>query len=126
MTVGDLVAFLNARLDEDEQVAHWIADRDEWGGIHVEGPTEVASHINRHDPARVLAEVEAKRAILNEHPPNDVPYAWVKCSRCVETMSGRYQEDWEPQKYPCQTLRILASVYADHPDYDLSWKPDTD
>ena len=26
--------------------------------------------------------------------------------------------------YPCLTLRALAAVYSDHPDYDPAWRPE--
>jgi len=57
-----------------------------------------ANHIARHDPARVLAEVEAKRRIVAfaKHLPS--VYA-----RCV--------------------LEPMALPYADHPDYDEAWRP---
>jgi hypothetical protein len=29
----------------------------------------------------------------------------------------------DAQGWPCQTLRLLALPYADHPDYRPEWKP---
>jgi hypothetical protein len=58
--MDDLIAFLQARLDEDERSAHaWLPF----------GNPDAAArdHIARHDPGRVLAEVAAKRAILDLH-----------------------------------------------------------
>lgn len=67
---------------------------------------ETARHIARHDPARVLAEVEAKRQIVEHHgEPHECP---------------EYDVAWDS---PCPTLRHLAAVYADHPDYREEWKP---
>lgn len=59
-----------------------------------------ALHIARHDPARVLAECEAKRAIVEEatHPQ-------------TSSVEGY------------NILRILAVAHADHPDYDEEWRP---
>ena len=51
-------------------------------------------HIARWDPARVLAECEAKRQLI-ERVGNP---------------------DWAG-------FRILALPYADHPDYQQEWKP---
>src|ERR671914_158660 len=101
--MNDLVAFLRARLDEDEQAAraaaagnpgsvatHWSAEQVDycsssgmlgkaWAVVpeRVKGtaiaisPAEVrprfVTHIARHDPARVLAEVEAKRRMIELH-----------------------------------------------------------
>lgn len=71
-------------------------------------------HIARHDPARVLAECEAKRRIMERHnaqPFFDDPESFY-CATCNEGIGGFH---------PCPTLRALAAVYADHPDYDQAW-----
>lgn len=62
--------------------------------VYDEGrPTgEQARHIARHDPARILRECKAKRRLVGDE----------------------WSEDPE-------TLGILASVYADHPDYRQEW-----
>lgn len=64
-------------------------------------------HIARHDPARVLAECEAKRQIIEWHDPAHDP-----CDA----------HDAEFKSIPCDTLKALAQPYADHPDFDPSWK----
>lgn len=56
----------------------------------------LAEHIARHDPARVLADVAAKRAIVDD-------YAEV------------------PSTARLRPLRWLAEVWRDHPDYDAEW-----
>lgn len=124
-----LTEFLLARLDEDEAVARaavtqegeatWYVapvhtapritrvrtSRDNVPVALVEGiekihdDTHLSEHIARHDPARVLAEVEAKRRIV---------------ARLADESSRRYDYD---------TLRLLALPYADHPDYDEAWRP---
>jgi hypothetical protein len=73
-----------------------------------------AAHIARHDPARVLAECAAKRAIVDTHyasEPSDYG-DFTSPPRCV--LCGL--------KYPCWTLCSLAAVYADHPDFDPAWR----
>lgn len=70
-----------------------------------------AQHIGRHDPARVLAECEAKRQIVDLHHE----YLGV-CTHCVQVGAEHDRESW-----PCPTLRALAAVHADHPDYDRAW-----
>jgi len=126
-----LTAFLAARLDEDEAAARaasapspWKAaehEADSWivtdatsePLIYDEGTPDLleAAHIARHDPARVLREVAAKRAILAEHQ---------------EAASGGYCElcyyGYGGGSWPCPTVRALASVYSDHPDYREEWK----
>jgi hypothetical protein len=82
------------------------------------GPT--AMHIARHDPARVLAEVAAKRAILTLHSPENLEYVNTDgddrtgtiCATC-DSLVGNW---------PCDTLKLLAAVYADHPDYKSAWR----
>lgn len=63
--MDELIAFVRAQLDEDERVAR-AAQEWTW---RPELAAEFGSpeHIARWDPARVLAEVEAKRRILDEY-----------------------------------------------------------
>lgn len=136
MTVS-ITEFITARLGEDEQQAlsaspgpwHLNAEHDEViavDGIEVctahalsnNQLRNTARHIARHDPARVLREVAAKRAILAENAPKVT--TWVgepdtlSCGRC-----GTWNE--YPVSYPCRTLRTLAAIYSDHPDYNHEW-----
>lgn len=149
--MSDLVAFLRACLDEEqlgaEEAAKWDAedggghhprwkaahgtivdaDSDDYGIVAPflgETTPEVADHIARHDPARVLREVEAKRAILDEHDPG-YPVTYPKPSgqpTCGVCHAGGW--DWEPEKWPCATVRHLAAVYRDRPGYDPAWAPE--
>jgi hypothetical protein len=121
MSTLTLVDFLRARLDEDEAVARaatsgpWSAVEGSSGAWWVELPNlgdvaldlhgENARHIARHDPARVLADVKAKRAIVGLGI----------CLAC--------DVEGQPCDHADETLRHLASVYADHPDYDATWEP---
>lgn len=138
----DLVEFLRARLDEDEQAAQraceyasaeWHLDAefgetvlwwppepdvaenerrhgipvtaDVWRGQTIESSgARIAPHIARHDPARVLREVEAKRRIISEYER----YA----AERRRAMGG-----WDSSE-PSPIIVALAAVYADHPDYD--------
>lgn len=67
----------------------------------------VRDHLVAHDPARVLAECAAKRAIVAEHHPVDPCDAHDGATMRTAT---------------CDTLLHMASVYADHPDYDEAWR----
>lgn len=82
--MSDLVAFLLARIEEDERAAR---------------ATPASGY---HDPARVLAECEAKRRML--------PYLVIPAHRLDHCDR-------------CSVLRLLALPYADHGDYDLAWRP---
>jgi hypothetical protein len=75
----------------------------------------MAQHVVRHDPARVLCEVEAKREIAEQHRP--VGNGNVCLSYCHTRTPS------EAQTWPCLTLRLLALPYVDHPDYREEWRP---
>lgn len=133
--MADLIAFLKARLDEDEVAAKASAAHSgsaSWDlrpdDPYEEFPAKVAlagaaypfpwvvacdpedgAHIARHDPARVLREVEAKRALVGWHVPLE-DCEPPQCVVCLEYM-------------PCRTLRALAAAYSDHPDFDQERKP---
>lgn len=76
---------------------------------------EDAEHIARHDPARVLAEVAAKRAIV-EHfdrlltgpEDGDEGSATVMLYGAAAILCA---------------IRHLAAAYADHPEYRREWAP---
>lgn len=133
----DIVAFLTARLDEDEAVArlapqgHWILKTDGTDSIvreelhhpadlsgdfvcYVGRFDESAAHIARHDPARVLADVAAKRRILAEYKARDGD---------ADLMLGPNilrQREWSGLRL---AVHLLALPFAEHPDYNESWRP---
>ena len=132
-----LTEFLLARIAEDAELARRAADAGagKWAaGIHpsnecrIEGDdgmiiydegghtAEQASHIARHDPARVLAECEAKRGAIDA--------AWADHSQIEgEWGMGQSQAQMEAKgDYPA-VVEHLALPYADHPDYDPGWRP---
>ncbi|WP_277345176.1 DUF6221 family protein [Rhodococcoides fascians] len=65
--------------------------------------TEQATHIVRHDPARVLREVAAKRRLIAD-------FADQSCLMCSSMSGGDVLSD--------NVLRTLASAYRDHPEYE--------
>ncbi len=70
-----------------------------------------AQHIADNDPRFVLADVAAKRRIIDRLTamlPNNC--------YCSSTGSEHHDD-------AVQLLRLLALPYADHPDYQESWKP---
>jgi hypothetical protein len=118
--VNELLDFLRAQLDEDEQIARegipfgtgqWQAEdsgliRDSEGGcvVHDDGEQDraTAEHIARHDPARVLDRIRADRRILDEHASEWRTVEWphdqngkgegLVCRRC---QNAEYTE-WHP------------------------------
>ena len=118
----DIVAFLNARLDEDEAAAKeaWGV---EWDWRYVARPfgehPSIAHtvHIARHDPARVLRDVEADRVLLALHDELWRLYrAFEEAGEPGPISLGRAQA-------LSRVLRIRAARFSDHPDYRAEWKP---
>ena len=122
-----LTEFLLARIAEDEadarlamqhfKTGEWTHDGSIYAGHEMDEVVdwvynEAWAHIARHDPARVLAECEAKRRIVELHGP-DQPY----CDLNFSNADHAYFEG------PCQNLQLLALPYADHPDYREEWRP---
>lgn len=125
MTIAE---FLLARIAEDEHAAQRALDQPlgyRWRTLSwlTEANRE---HGQRHDPARVLAECEAKRRIVELHWPDlSGPGTWVQppfgyCPTCGEDYCEADGTAVRPEA-PCPTLRLLALPYADHPDFDATW-----
>lgn len=126
--MNDLLAFISARLDEDQALAEGALMNGrsaEWeiddggdvqrvdtqgaGNAYVAvGPWDTsvyrgdAAHIVRHDPARVLRDVEAKRKILADY----------EGTRAITGDDDEYVAGLG------LALSALATVWSDHPDYD--------
>lgn len=121
----DLAAFLRRMLDADEQEAEKLPDIDDYPldpwAIQWEETGEWNSYgYLRIAKARALAEVEAKREQLDEHPNvNDGD-----CGTCVNGQWGYPNYGGSsPQPWPCRTLRLLALPYADRSDHREEWRP---
>ncbi|PTR30604.1 hypothetical protein C8K36_102456 [Rhodococcus sp. OK519] len=131
----ELIDFLHARINEDEQTAKeaiesersgngtWRAKDDGtgtglWGYVmsghypicgHDIGDVRMAhaDHIARHDPARALREVEAKRRVL---------------TRAQELHDDPFDNDlWT--EYLTGVLPAMAAAYSNHQDYNPEWTP---
>ena len=143
-----LEEFLAARLDEDEATAkaaakvepedketsgwyghaQWVAKYgtvvdacDDDYAMMIESTDEVCAHIARHDPARVLREVEAKRRRLERYLGQsgyDLPDGVQEGRDPDERESDQAVKDALEQE-----VREDAAVYSDHPDYDEAWRP---
>jgi len=142
--MDDLIAFLRARLDEDADLAltaspgPWRPDEEHDEVLAVDDIVvaegfalsgrqlrATVDHIARHDPARALAEIDAKRRILALHEP-----VILRAGGGAEHFNTtRVCRSCEPPKqfpeaaYPCDTIRLLALPYADHPEYQDAWRP---
>ncbi|MFM9635994.1 DUF6221 family protein [Streptomyces turgidiscabies] len=120
-----IVEFLRARYGEEQAEVEKSADVDDypldpWAIQREETGAYDSYAYLRITKARALAEVEAKRQILDEHP--DVNGG--DCGTCVNGRWGYPTHGGSsPQRHPCRTLRLLAVPFAAHPDYDERWRP---
>ena len=165
--MDDLIAFLRARLDEDQETAaaaswshgnpgkdfsaHWAVASSPYGGEHgrprwyvtdayddcvigkvdPEGNDDegVARHVARFDPERMLAEVDAKRKIIDNYVMTlklrDEAAARLKDAGDHPGASDL--DTWTRAKYEAVVLEepiaLLALPYADHTDYRDEWRP---
>lgn len=110
-------------------MAHVVADApsfrevtrlEQWAGMPTSAGSpdigEIIAHIARHAPVRVLAEVDAKRRILDTVVP--------RMNEMDDQIEGEWGTPGSPDEYESITLlRLLALPYADHPDYLPEWAP---
>lgn len=99
-----LSEFLLARISEDEGAVRADIVGRRWD-----------------NPERVLTDLEAKRRIV------------MRCSMLLDSWDHVHDGTPELAPFPdvnrrerhhaAETLRDLASVYADHPDYRPEWRP---
>jgi len=124
----DLAAWLLGQIDADERLADRALDvstdlghQASWSAFAAADVAEEAvAHLEAWSPARVLAECEAKRRIVDLHPVigHDV------CDTCVVGKRGYPLDPYStPERWPCGTLRALALSYADRPGYQPHWRP---
>lgn len=128
--MDDLITWLRAQLDDDERVATAIFHDHTWSayieggddgwaieGAHSGEPScivcdeAMAAHIARHDPARVLREVEAKRRLLDECE------AAVAFSSSPDTPAGGYASAL------MAAARLMTEGFSDRPGYREEWRP---
>lgn len=111
--MSDLIDFLSARIAEDEPVARFVqtmtaSSSTRTSNYEVAEGSAAAAHFDLNyseggytiTAARALAECEAKRRIIEHVEPD--PLALSPGDEYV--------------------LRLLAQVYADHPDYREEWR----
>lgn len=110
-----LAEFLLARIADDEQQAREaIAERERVAPSYPVPDMDFRAWSDTGVPAvlvgaeRVLAECEAKRHVIELH------YSWelhAAGAPLLEVQAGAAEA----------ILRVLATVYADHPDYQEEW-----
>jgi hypothetical protein len=72
---------------------------------------DCTEHIARHDPARVLADVDAKRQIIAD------------CASILSDPPDTWGQGVPVLVLALDTLKNLALPFADHSDYRKEWKP---
>ena len=131
----DLVAFLRARYEDEETLAKAArlyseenGDDANWWWDHKLARSPNERHIADWSPARVLAEVDAKRRIIDE----------LGAARDNLRRSAANYAAWannEPEPYPdvrgsgaeslipglVRAVQLLALPHASHPDYRPEW-----
>lgn len=139
--MDELIAWLRQQLDEDLDAARVAAalTRSPWTSegptvtcadgfpvvSHGDGEAATAHHIARWDPARVLAEVETKRRILDLHAPAADYKDRVQCGYCASlchSRSGLGCDEPADAMYPCETVSLLAQAYAEQPGWREEWR----
>ncbi len=125
--MSDIAAFLTARYDEDEALAHSVKGNGLFDGTgivvmkthlpsqsrSVTLPSHVATYAATFDPAYVLADIAAKRAILAAY--DSMANDWTH----FDQTEGEHAREYALR----EVVRHLTSVYADHSDYKEDWKP---
>ncbi|MFD5089349.1 DUF6221 family protein [Amycolatopsis thailandensis] len=138
MNLDELIAWLRRQIDDDEEIARaagasrWRASSEETGDGHnvyfalsaedeadsfastYGAEADKAEHIVRHEPVRVLADVAAKRRILDEVVPK------------INAMDDKIEDEWGdggegPHDEAWLLARLLALPYADRPGYCEAW-----
>lgn len=137
LAVGDtsltILEFLEARITEDEALAR-AATPSPWTlynrGVGWEIPEIPEAHdgltfykadahyVAHNEPARVLAECAAKRAILAFDGDKQI---WEPRWHTADTDAGAFIRGGPKDPQARHVTRILAAVYKDHPDYQEDW-----
>lgn len=80
--------------------------------------------VRSYEMRDLIACCEAELAILDEHAfdtlhkfGSDGPR---RCTTCLSDRDG-YEEQWEADLWPCQTMRLLASGYKHRDGYAEHW-----
>lgn len=151
--MNDLIAFLNARIDEDEANARarcgifpspgvedsgavWL--HIQYGGnavvVHYAHPAEGygdmaalkawADTEQGFTQDRACREVAAKRAIVKRHQPGEDPASFGPLEGQLYCKAESSDEDlWYANPWPCSDVLVLAAIWNDHADYRDEWKP---
>jgi len=149
--MDDLVRWLGAQLDEDERIARgadpgpWKSEslgRHDQSVIKLGAPTSTSmiqfdgsraaangAHAARHDPARVLREIDAKRKLLDDYVVTarirDEAAARIKAAG--DHPDSEDLETWDRAQREAAILegpvKLAALPCNDRPGYRAEWAP---
>lgn len=109
--VMSIQEFLESRVEDDERLAREgvarTAVEDSRLALTADGRVSATGW-------RILSEVALKREMLFCHDDAPSPILGTPRIVCVTC----------EEPYPCQSLRIAAAIYSDHPRYRPEWRPD--
>jgi hypothetical protein len=116
----------HANAEHDEVVAEdgiTVADGFALSGRQLRATVD---HIAANDPTDVIADLDAKLAIIELHTP--VVLRGGSGARYFEAVtvcrSCETPRQFPEQAYPCPTIRLLAQPFAGHPDHKgEEWAP---
>ena len=140
--MSELLEFIEARLQDDEQAASQCVERDwsfsgsnchvlaersangsfrtiAWCANGYDDDFSNSIHIANYDPARALREVQSKRRALARHHRD----RYGVCVGCG--WSGNLDEARIDATEECPELLDMASVWSDHPAYRPEWSLDS-
>jgi hypothetical protein len=119
--VTTLVEFLTARLDDDELMADRSIQVGDRGAALISFASPAAPQVMLLHPARVLAEVAAKRAIVEmARYLQGIADSWTL--ERLKTDARSPLSDWARRDAYTEACAHLAAVYDDHPDYSETWR----
>ena len=123
----NLDEFLLARIAEDKRIATDAAaesGQEEWAAGDLPGSgahDRAAEHVARHDPARILADCNARRRLVQAC--RDVGPDLAFLGARPEGMADFPLTPTDQHQLAAVTLALLALPYADHPEYRQDWRP---
>jgi len=110
-------ARINGTVDRGANPRAYSGDRELWDDETALGMwLDTAMHVVRWDPARVLAECETKRAIIELWQQTDADDRVAFNEVEAEKRVSRQTTLWS-------VLKLLALPFAGHPDYREEWRP---
>lgn len=150
----DIAEFLTARYDEEQRIAevasvaspHWRADvaatalgarmvivteEDDFDIAETSVPSNPeavanAEFIAANDPARVLVDLEAKRGVVRRYREMAAGLAQAEHPLNPANRRAPFEIDMLTVNVTAfhVVAKLLATPYADHPDYDPAWRID--